>query len=149
VVDLPSIQRSVVISFAHCWPSKQWIRALLPLGAYLGLAPSKSLSQTKTVSLMPQLLDEKMINVPIWSLVLLDDNDGLLSIGGTLAQSPEQPKSKVETSDQALMHTEIKREGHVKGRAIVDIVLEDKLTSLKWNSLHGAEAWWQILMEGV
>lgn len=149
MVHLPSIQRSIVISFAHCRPSKQWIRALLPSGAYLGLAPSKSLSQTKTVSLIPQLLDGKMIDVPIWSLVLFDGNDGLLSIGGTLAQSPEQPTSKVETSDQALMHTEIKREGHVKGRAVVDFILEDRMASLKWNSLHGAEGWWQILMEGV
>ena len=90
-----------------------------------------------------------MIDVPIWSLVLFDGNDGLLSIGGTLAQSPEQPTSKVETSDQALMHTEIKREARVKGSAVVDFVFEDKMTSLKWNSLHGAEGWWQILMEGV
>jgi hypothetical protein len=98
---------------------------------------------------MPQLLEGKMIDAPIWSLVLLDGNDGLLSIGGTLPQSPEQPTSKVETSDQALMHAEIKREGHVKGRAVVDYVFEDKMTSLKWNSLHGVEGWWQILMEGL
>jgi hypothetical protein len=98
---------------------------------------------------MPQLLEGKTIDVPIWSLVLLDGNDGLLSIGGSLAQSPEQPTSKAETSDQTLMHTEIKREGHVKSRAVVDFVLEDRMTSLKWNSLHGAEGWWQILMAGV
>ncbi|CAL3967170.1 unnamed protein product [Diplocarpon coronariae] len=142
VVHLPTLHRTVQISFAHCRPAKQWIQALLPSGAYLGLAPSASLSQTKTVGMLQQLLAKNVIEVPIWSILLINGNEGVFSVGGTSLASVRQ----TETAADAVLgpgdHHGTKSDT-VKGEPA------DGPKDWKWVKVHGAEGWWQILMRGV
>lgn len=139
MLHLPNTTRSVPITFAHCRPAKQWLRALLPSGAYLGLAPSPSLSQTKTVPLLQQLLEKNVIDVPVWSLILINGKDGIFSIGGTSAASVRKAE---KGTDELLNHDEAKR-------SISADEEEDKPGDWKWMKVHGAEGWWQILMRGI
>ncbi len=148
VVHLPTIHRSVPISFAHCRPSKQWIRTLLPSGAYLGLAPSVALSQTKTISLMPQLIEKHLVDVPIWSILLVNEKEGIFSIGGTSVASVRQVERE---SEDAL--TRIGRnQNHKRGYIINDPpsrTSDDQTNNWNWLKVQGAEGWWQTLMRGV
>lgn len=142
IVHLPTIQRPIPITFAHCRPAKQWLRALLPSGAYLGLAPSASLSQTKTIGLLEQLLDKKVIDVPMWSLVLINGKEGIFSIGGTSAASLRQAEKETDEMLNPGEHDETKRDTS-------DAIANDAMKDWKWMEVHGAEGWWQILMRGI
>ncbi|KAH9220100.1 aspartic peptidase domain-containing protein [Leptodontidium sp. 2 PMI_412] len=142
VVHLPTIQRPIPISFAHCRPAKQWLRALLPSGAYLGLAPSPSLSQTKTVGLLQQLMEKKAIGIPVWSLLLINGKEGLFSIGGTSAASVRQAEKETDEMLNPEEHAETKRE-------TAEAKAKGDLKDWKWIKVHGAEGWWQILMRGI
>ncbi len=151
VIHLPTIKRSIPISFAHCRPAKQWIRSLLPSGAYLGLAPSIALSQTKTISLIPQLTEKKIIDVPVWSLVLINGKDGIFSIGGTPAPSLRQAETETNDGLGRLGTNELKRNQILAPRSASDLELEVGILSneWKWSRGQGAEGWWQILMQGI
>lgn len=142
VVHLPTVQRAIPVSFAHCRPAKQWLRALLPSGAYLGLAPSASLSQTKTLGLLQQLLEKKAIDVPVWSLLLINGKEGILSIGGTSAASVRQAEKETDEMLSTGEHDETKRDTS-QAKA------EDDLKDWKWMKVQGADGWWQILMRGI
>lgn len=120
-MHFPTIDRAVPISFAHCKPTKHWIRSLLPSGAYLGLAPGLSLSQTHTKSILTQLDEKGLIEAPIFSLVVVDGQHGVFNIGGTTPKSPEKGIG---------MHQEIKKR---KG--------ED---DWKWMKRLDTEGWWTI-----
>ncbi|KAH8795490.1 aspartic peptidase domain-containing protein [Hyaloscypha finlandica] len=132
-------------------PAKQWVRTLLPSGAYLGLAASTALSQTKTVSLMMQMIEKNVINTPVWSLVLINGKDGIFSIGGTSA--PSVRRAKMETDDELARagNYEVKRDEVVASRSAADIEMEADLSAneWKWSKVQGAEGWWQILMRGI
>jgi hypothetical protein len=151
IIHLPSIQLSIPISFALCRPAKQWIWTLLPSGAYLGLAPSTALSQTRTVSLLQQLIEKNVIDTPVWSLVLINGNDGIFSIGGTSAPSLRQ--AEIETHDELarLGTQETRRDVIVAPRSLDELETEAALSSneWKWSKVQGAEGWWQILMRGI
>ncbi|KAN0096401.1 acid protease [Hyaloscypha variabilis] len=151
VIHLPTIKQSISASFALCRPAKQWIRSLLPSGAYLGLAPSAALSQTKTTSIMQQLIEKSIIDTPVWSLVLINGKDGIYTIGGTSASSLRQ--AEVETNDELARYAnhEVKRDVLVASRSTADIEMATALSSeeWKWSQVKGAEGWWQILMRGV
>ncbi|KAH7410971.1 aspartic peptidase domain-containing protein [Cadophora sp. MPI-SDFR-AT-0126] len=142
VVHLPTLRKPIPIDFAHCRPAKQWLRALLPSGAYLGLAPSAWLSQTKTDGLLQQLMEKKAINVPMWSLLLINGKEGLFSIGGTSADSVRQAEKETDEMLNPGEHDETKRDTS-KANA------EDDVKDWKWMKVHGAEGWWQILMRGI
>ncbi|KAH7354916.1 aspartic peptidase domain-containing protein [Rhexocercosporidium sp. MPI-PUGE-AT-0058] len=142
VVHLPTTETPIPITFAHCRPAKQWLRALLPSGAYLGLAPSPSLSQTKTVGLLQQLMEKKAIDVPVWSLLLINGKDGIFSIGGTSAPSVRQAEKETEEMLNPGEHDETKRD-------TAQAYAKDNWKELKWMKVHGAEGWWQILMRGI
>lgn len=137
VIHLPTIQRVVPVAFAHCRPAKQWIRSLLPNGAYLGLAPSSSLSQTKTTSLMPQVMEKNIISVPVWSLILLNGQDGVFTIGGTSVASVRQRERESDQALAGISHEDLKR----REKRLVD--------DWKWSNVHGTEGWWQILMPAI
>jgi hypothetical protein len=151
IIHLPTIKRSVPIYFALCRPTKQWIRALLPSGAYLGLAPFTTLSQTKTVSLMPQLIEKNIIDTPVWSLVLINGKDGIFSIGGTSAPSLKQAKMETDHKLAQLGTDELKKDGVISPRSPAEIEMEAAISSheWKWSKVQGAEGWWQILMRGI
>lgn len=146
----------IPISFANCKPAKQWIQSLLPSGAYLGLAPAASLSQLNTTSLLPQIIEKGIIDSQLWSLVLLNGQDGLFSLGGT----PLASIRKVEKETQDLLssqnekvegHEELKREEHLEDRASIydsDVARETD-HGWKWMPVQGIEGFWQIMMHGV
>ncbi len=142
VIHLPTVHRTALVSFAHCRPAKQWIRALLPSGAYLGLAPSASLSQTKTVGLLQQLLEKDFVDTPIWSLILINGKEGIFSIGGTSAASLRQVEKETDDALNPGEHDETKRD-------TTRAEQEDHLEDWRWMKVHGAEGWWQILMRGI
>ena len=127
VVHLPAVQRPIPITFAHCRPAKQWLRALLPSGAYLGLALSASLSQTKTTGLMEQLSEKKVIDVPMWSLVLINGKEGIFSIGGTSAASVRQAEKETDEMLNPGEHDETKRD-------TFNSKAEDSLKDWRWLS---------------
>jgi len=151
VIYLPTIKQSIPLSFTLCRPAKQWVRSLLPSGAYLGLAPSTALSQTKTTNLLQQLIDKSIIDTPIWSLVLINGKDGIFTLGGTSAQSLR--RAKIETDDELAQYAnhEVKRDVLVAHRSAADIEMAAAPSSdeWKWSKVQGAEGWWQILMRGL
>ncbi|TVY84459.1 hypothetical protein LSUE1_G001276 [Lachnellula suecica] len=144
---IPTIKRSIPLSFAHCRPAKQWLRSLLPSGAYLGLAPSTSLSQLKTPSLMQQLMEKEILDTPFWSLVLLNREQGLFSMGGTSIAAVKQVERDVEDALSFLDdHENAKRDSEINTQA--PIVL-DASNDWNWVQVQGSDGWWQILMRGV
>lgn len=154
ILHLNTIDRMIPISFAHCRPAKQWIQALLPSGAYLGLAPAASLSQLNTTSLLPQLIEKGVVDTPLWALVLLNGQDGLFSLGGT----PLASIRKVEKETQDLLssqnpqeHEELKREEKLEERVGVydSEVARDPDHEWKWMDVRGIGGFWQIMMHGV
>ncbi|KAE9371443.1 acid protease [Stipitochalara longipes BDJ] len=151
VIHLPTIKQSIPLSFALCRPAKQWIRSLLPSGAYLGLAPFTALSQTKTTSLMQQLIDKSIIDTPVWSLVLINGKDGIFTIGGTSARSLRRVEVETDYELARYANHEVKRDGLVASRSASDIEMAAALSSNQWawSKVQGAEGWWQILMRGI
>lgn len=93
---LPSLKEEVPVSFPHCKPPKQSLETLGPSGGILGLAPSHSLKQIKSDSLIKQLLDNGMIEHEVFSVTLVNGGEGLLSIGGTVAESMAMIDEKIE-----------------------------------------------------
>lgn len=96
VFRIPTINISLPLAFAHCRPSKYSLKTLGPSGSTLGLAPSEHLSQTGSTSLWKQLLDKEIIQRPIFSLMLINGQEGVLSIGGTAANAVRLVVSQTE-----------------------------------------------------
>lgn len=156
---LPTDGDPFPFSFPYCRPSKFSRDTLGPSGSILGLAPSEQLSQTGSVSLMKQLLEKEVIQHPIFSLMLINGQDGVLSVGGTAASAIEMVVSQTENALNQLGGTEKgnvapdeKLEPLVKrGRHGKEVVTkrEDWETGWVWTGVQGAEGWWQLLMRGV
>lgn len=151
VLHLFVIRRAVPVTFAHCRPAQQWSRSLLPNGAYLGLAPSTHLSQLKTTSLMPQLIEREIIDRPMWSIVLLSSHEGLFSMGGTVIATV---KGLEEGTKPALVHTsqhgELKRDENKGKESTKDLKPEfDWDNEWKWIKVRGSEGWWQVSIDGI
>ncbi|KAH6676269.1 aspartic peptidase domain-containing protein [Halenospora varia] len=117
----------------------QWSRALLPNGAYLGLAPSTHLSQLRGTSLMPQLIEREIIDRPMWSIVLLNSREGLFSMGGTAIATIKEIEKE---SESALLHNG----GHEELKRGEEFDWEG---DWKWLKVQGSEGWWQISMDGI
>ena len=156
---LPTVDNPLPFSFPYCRPSKFSRNTLGPSGSILGLAPSEHLSQTGSISLVKQLFEEKVIQRPIFSLMLINGQDGVLSVGGTAASTIEMVISQTENVLNQLGETEkddvtpveklpplVKRGRH--GKEIVT-KREDWETGWVWTDVQGAEGWWQLLMRGV
>ncbi|KAI9760298.1 MAG: hypothetical protein M1835_000194 [Candelina submexicana] len=161
LVHLPTINTSLPLSFAYCRPSKSYLHTLLASGSMLGLAPSDSLSQTKTPSLLKQLAEKKVIEHNIWSLMLINGQEGVFSVGGTGAEAVEtvmrQTKEqmdrfgeleKTKANEQA-----VTEEPKVLEKRVAEsgLIAKDNTwrEGWKWSKVQGAEGWWQILMQGV
>ena len=91
---------------------------------------------------MEQLLEKKVIDVPMWSLVLINGKEGIFSIGGTSAASLRQAKKETDEMLNPGEHDETKRDTS-------DAKAHDAMKDWKWMEVHGAEGWWQILMRGI
>lgn len=156
---LPAINDPLPLSFPYCRPSKFSRNTLGPSGSSLGLAPSEHLSQTGSISLFKQLLEKEVIQHPIFSLMLINGQDGVLSVGGTAASTIEMVVSQTENALNQLDGTEkgdvgpveklaplVKRSRH--GKEVVT-KREDWETGWVWTGVQGAEGWWQLLMRGV
>ena len=93
---IPSLRQQLPISFPHCKPSKQSRETLGASGAVLGLAPSESLKQIKADSFIEQLLETGMVEHDVFSITLINGEEGLLSIGGTAAESMAKIEDSIE-----------------------------------------------------
>ncbi|KAI9879838.1 MAG: hypothetical protein M1830_006861 [Pleopsidium flavum] len=160
LMHLPMTNNSLPISFAHCRPSKSSLYTLLASGTMLGLAPSEHLSQTRTPSLLKQLLEKKFIERDIWSLMLINGREGVLSIGGTGAEAVDLVQK--QTREELDRIGELERAAtnvQAGGKAILkrdlgpDTVNQEQSIDWRdgwrWSKVQGAEGWWQILMQGV
>ena len=157
---LPTINESVPLSFTYCRPSKFSLATLGPSGSALGLASSENLRQTKSTSLLRQLLIKGVIQRPVFSLTLINGQKGILSVGGTSAKAIElveqQTKAELDRAG-AIQRGEILPDSDspsvLNRRAIDGIEAADGSDAWqkdwRWSKVQGAEGWWQILMQGV
>ncbi|KAL9125094.1 MAG: hypothetical protein Q9217_005648 [Psora testacea] len=157
---LPTINMSIPLSFAHCRPSKFSQSTLGPSGSTLGLAPSEHLSQTGSTSILKQLVDKGAIERPIFSLMLINDHEGVLSVGGTAASAIEmvvtQTKNEldhlgaIERGEEVPLQKE-KKPLAKRGRPSKEVALRqaDWEENWVWSKVQGADGWWQILMQSV
>lgn len=125
----------------------------------LGLAPSENLGQTGSVSLPKQLLDKEVIQRPIFSLMLINGEEGVLSVGGTAANAIQMVVSQTKN--------DLDRLGAIERGAILSAETDKPLAKRNriyqhkaprqaeweegwiWSKVQGAEGWWQILMQSV
>ena len=126
----------------------------------LGLALSPTLGQTKTPALLQQLIANDVIDKHIWSLMLINGAEGLLSIGGTGAEAVTWVKKQTEADLQRarqLEQAEVK-EGETQGGPLVQRKVVENTHAApslnwedewRWSKVQAAEGWWQILMQGV
>lgn len=139
----------------------------------LGLAPSDHLSQIGVKRILQQLLDENAIERPIFSLMLINGREGILSVGGTVARAVDLvveqtaneldragAQSKIETlaqeKDQAsgdVTNKPAAKRSLMKRRAKVNQEKASRQADWEnewtWNDVQGAEGWWQTLMQGL
>lgn len=154
---LPTINAVVPLSFAYCRPSKFSVDTLGPSGSILGLAPSEHLRQTGSTSLLKQLLAKGIIERPIFSLMLVNGEQGVLSIGGTGARAvdlvEQQTKDELDYIGAAEGGTSLNDPSKaLVPRGMTKRILDtrsDWEDGWKWSKVQGAEGWWQILMHGV
>lgn len=164
LIHLPKSHGSVPISFAHCRPSKSSLATLAASGMMLGLAPSHHLSQTGTPTLLAQFLATKTIARSIFSIMLINGQEGVLSVGGTGAEAVDYVEAQTRkqldeigalqrtaVTDQPPstdINTIVKRESE-PGTTARDPNPPDWRTGWKWSNVQGAEGWWQTLLQGV
>ncbi|KAI9882678.1 MAG: hypothetical protein M1823_005570 [Watsoniomyces obsoletus] len=177
-LHLPTIHQSAKVSLAHCRPAKSSIETLRASGSLLGLAPSKSLSQTRVPSLLNQLVDQKVIKKEMFGLLLLNGEEGVFSIGGSSADVVDQVilqnqealerMGQIERGELSVVdgaggvgeQTQSPDDGqggggNVKLQKRATIPGPDTKTGpivegrWEWSKVQGAAGWWQILMHGV
>lgn len=156
---LPTVNTTLPLSFAYCRPSKYSTRTLGASGSILGLAPSEHLSQIRTPSLFKQLLEKEAIQRPIFSLMLINGQDGVLSVGGTAANAIDLVETQTKTELDSLASDTRPQEPPVtklpdlvkRGRTGKGIITRqpDWEDDWAWSEVQGAEGWWQVLMHGV
>ncbi|KAL9000451.1 MAG: hypothetical protein Q9169_000968 [Polycauliona sp. 2 TL-2023] len=178
VFHLPTVDTSVPLAFAYCRPLKGSQDTLQASGSMLGLAPSKYLRQMDTPFLLHQLLKERVVERPIFSLMLVSGNEGVLSVGGTGTQAAEMVSKKTaEQLDRAGAQEKINAFTAENGKTLEGgtnslgklnppeekVILHkregeghgimakgaDWKEGWTWSKVQGAEGWWQTLMQGV
>jgi hypothetical protein len=160
IFHLPTVNTQLPLSFAYCRPLKFSRNTLEASGSTLGLAPSDHLSQTGSTSLLKQLLDTKAIERPIFSLMLLNGHEGVLSVGGTGASAVQLVEKQTrdeldrvgalergEIAPAPIVNGLVKRGG--RGSKGVVSRQSDWEEGWTWNKVQGAEGWWQILMQAI
>lgn len=166
---LPTINTSVPLSFAYCRPQKFTRKTLGASGSILGLAASKHLAQTKSGSFIAQLVQNQIIERPVFSLMLINGQEGVLSIGGTgapavdmVVQQTKEELDRVGALERGEIPLAPIKEAAVavgegvpltrRGRAhkhAIDTREANWRDGWEWSTVQGAEGWWQMLMPGV
>lgn len=127
---------------------------LVNSGTFLGLAPhAEPLARLSSSPLQAQLKERNIIQDTVWSVTLLDAEEGILSIGGTIAREVEEAKVRGEV--------ELKHFGDPIATSEwvneqVDARLQFSMPPdvlwhkhFKWTEVQGAAGWWTALMRGV
>ncbi|KAH0537603.1 hypothetical protein GP486_008820, partial [Trichoglossum hirsutum] len=139
-ITLPTINISAPISFTLCRPPKSSLQTLLPPGSVLGLAPSESLSQTKTDGLLKQILDRGIVENSIWSIMLINGQAGVFSIGGTGAEAVKMVEQQTKAALDRLGEIErLQKEKDGEGNAEEGKVAK-RDEDWKWTKVQGAAA---------
>lgn len=122
-------------------------------GTVLGLAPHSSLARLEGYNILQQLKKDMSILRDLWSVTLLDAQNGILSLGGTIAKEMERAKIQGELELQrfgepAATEDWVTKEVNNKlGLSIPDhLPLE---AHFRWTNIQGAAGWWTALMSGV
>ena len=127
----------------------------------LGLAPSTHLSQTKTPTLLQQLVEKKIIERGIFSVMLINGQEGVLSVGGTGAEAVDLVEAQTRRQLDQIGALEMTTTGTGQtASTILKRATESDMTAVqdptpdwrsgwKWSKVQGAEGWWQVLMQGV
>ena len=148
---LPTLQTSVPLAFAHCRPAKSSSQTLGPSGSVFGLAPSSHLSQIEGPTLLGQLLEKKVIQRPIFSIMLINAQEGVLSIGGTAAKAVEMVVQQTKEELDSLTAPNADSDGDsqtlVKRRLRKTSMLSSNVLSRdadwqegwRWSKVQGAE----------
>ena len=105
-------------------------------------------------------MEKTVIQRPVFSLMLVNGQDGVLSFGGTAANAIDLVESQTKAALDALAPEQqevvlpskpdsinlVKR-----GRKSKDVITRepDWDDGWAWNEVQGADGWWQILMRGV
>lgn len=123
-------------------------------GTILGLAPhAESLARLSSSPLQAQLKERSIIQDTIWSVTLLDPEEGILSIGGTIAREVEEAKMRGEVElehfgDPTATSEWVDEQVDARLRlSMQPSVVWDK--HFKWTEVQGAAGWWTGLMKGV
>lgn len=136
-----------------CQPLHSSRQTLLPSSNMLGLAPHGPLQRLPGYGILQQLRREGAIPKELWSITLLDSENGILSLGTTIAKEVERAKIQGEvelqmmgdaTADTELLEDEVNKK--------LAFSMFDSLppeAHFKWTGLQGAAGWWTSLMTGV
>lgn len=155
---LPTVEISVPLEFAYCKPSRSSTQTLGASGSILGLAPSSHLSQIGSRTFLDQLLEKKTVQRSIFSIMLINDEEGVLSIGGTSAKAVElvlqQTKEELDSLSVPNIFPEDDGNAHEKrgSHALAPAAQSGETEwheSWRWSKVQGADGWWQILLQGV
>lgn len=89
----------------------------------------------------------------MWSLTLLDGENGVLTFGGAIAKEVEQAKVQAELELQHFGDPKADREWISKQtQAKLEVSMPALMpweSHLKWTNLQGAAGWWTALVSGV
>lgn len=96
-VLLPTTHQLFPLNFPHCKPSRQSLATLHASGGILGLAPAESLKQIPVTGLIQQLVEFKVIQDDVFSVTLINGYEGILSLGGTVADSVASIENRIES----------------------------------------------------
>lgn len=90
-------ERYIPVSFAHCRPQKQWVGSLGKSGAGLGLAVGEGLGQVGgwTGGLLGQMVKNEVVDTEVWSLLLINGYEGVLSVGGTSVEAVREVEGMI------------------------------------------------------
>ena len=137
--------------FPICSPSQSTVHTLLPDGSVFGLGPPGSLSRLQDSSIIIQSHTLSLVTSPIWSITLLDNISGILSLGTTVAYEVERAKLQVEIElmNVGQAHA-ISQWVQAQIRPQMELMKAVPWQEhFKWTELQGAKGWWTTLMSGV
>ena len=151
IFHLPTVKTTSKLEFTHCRPSKSSLNALGASGSTFGLAPSEQLSETGSASILKQLVEKETIQRPLFSLMLINGREGVLSIGGTAAHALDMVVSQTELALDTLGALErgeaplIGPKESLQERSLVnegDSREQGRVNKWEWSKVQGAEGWW-------
>ncbi|KAK3176598.1 hypothetical protein OEA41_007921 [Lepraria neglecta] len=108
------------------------------------------------------LLDREVIKRPIFSLIVINGEAGVLSIGRTAARAIEMVVNQTETElDRFGGKGDVEKPKARKEKELPPLVKRGRAgkgtvnrqadweEGWAWNGVQGADGWWQLLMRGV